>query len=150
MSGARPQADANRELPAGTLSLAVPLHMAGAARMTLRERGRIARKAAAAAGHQGDSLMFGTGVKPGTAAREAERHRLHASRVNGGSRMECGRTCRICLRGQPSHTAGELFTLLARGLAAAAFQPGGVSFAGLHWCAAPHDGCPHRARGEAG
>lgn len=150
MSGARSQADANRELLADTLSFAVPFHMPGAARMTLRERGRIARKAAAAAGHQGDSLMFGTGVKPGTAAREAERHRLHAFRVNDANRMEYGRTRGICLRGQPSYTAGGLFDLLARGLACAAIEPGGVSFAGRHWCAAPHDGCPHRARGEAG
>lgn len=28
----------------------------------------------------------------------------------------------------------ETFTALARGLAALAHQPGGVSFAGLHWC----------------
>jgi len=123
MSRDRDQADANRELLAGTLAFAVPFHMADAARLTLRERGRITRQAASAAGHQGDSLMFGTGVKPGTAERETGRHRLHSLRVNDANRMEYGRTCGICLRGQPSCTAGELFTLLARGLAAAAFQP---------------------------
>ena len=37
------------------------------------------------------------------------------------------------------------FNALARGLAAAAYQPGGVTFAGaLHWCTAAHEGCPDR------
>lgn len=30
--------------------------------------------------------------------------------------------------------AAEVFNHLARGLAATAFQPGGVTFAGVHWC----------------
>ena len=31
---------------------------------------------------------------------------------------------------------------LARTVALAAAAPGGVTFAGRHWCTAPHDGCP--------
>lgn len=38
------------------------------------------------------------------------------------------------------------FNALALGLAAAAYQPGGVTFAQtLHWCTAPHEGCPRQA-----
>ena len=36
----------------------------------------------------------------------------------------------------------KAFNALARGLAMAAFEPGGVTFAGLHWCTQEHDGCP--------
>jgi hypothetical protein len=32
--------------------------------------------------------------------------------------------------------SADAFTWLARGLACAAYQPGGVSFAGMHWCTA--------------
>jgi hypothetical protein len=37
-------------------------------------------------------------------------------------------------RGQP----GQVFNHLARGIAALAFHPGGVTFAGRHWCALQH------------
>lgn len=37
------------------------------------------------------------------------------------------------------------FAHLAKGLAALAYQPGGVTFAGAHWCVHPHPGCPHLA-----
>jgi len=36
------------------------------------------------------------------------------------------------------------FNALARGLALLAHQPGGVDFAGQHWCTQPHDGCPNK------
>lgn len=35
---------------------------------------------------------------------------------------------------------------LARGLAVGAFSPGGVTFAGLHFCVRPHCSCPDRPR----
>lgn len=38
------------------------------------------------------------------------------------------------------------FNALARGLAVAAYQPGGVTFADLHWCTAAHLGCPRAGR----
>lgn len=41
------------------------------------------------------------------------------------------------------HTRGRLLSALARGLALGAMQPGGVTWAGAHWCAAPHDACPN-------
>jgi hypothetical protein len=40
--------------------------------------------------------------------------------------------------------AARTFTALARGLAAAAYQPGGVTFAGRHWCVEAHIACPAR------
>ena len=41
-------------------------------------------------------------------------------------------------------TRGRLLSALARGLALGALQPGGVTWAGAHWCAAPHPACPNR------
>lgn len=42
--------------------------------------------------------------------------------------------------------AAEVFNHLARALAALAFAPGGVTFAGLHWCA-DHAACLDAAAG---
>ncbi len=42
-------------------------------------------------------------------------------------------------KGQAAHA----FNWLARGLAVAAFQPGGVTFAGLHWCVEDDEDCPN-------
>lgn len=39
--------------------------------------------------------------------------------------------------------AVRVFDAYARGLAVLAYEPGGVSLFGAHWCASPHDGCPH-------
>jgi hypothetical protein len=41
--------------------------------------------------------------------------------------------------------AGETFTALAYSLAHLAQQPGGVTFAGLHWCRSGHVGTDHTA-----
>lgn len=38
--------------------------------------------------------------------------------------------------------AAAVFNHTARGLAVLACQPGGVRFAGVHWCAWPHPRCP--------
>jgi hypothetical protein len=43
----------------------------------------------------------------------------------------------------PDYSAGEVFSYLAKGLAALACQPGGVTFLGLHWCVRRHPWCPH-------
>lgn len=37
----------------------------------------------------------------------------------------------------------EALTALAGGLALGAMQIGGVTFAGHHWCTAPHPNCPN-------
>ena len=46
--------------------------------------------------------------------------------------------------GGKSGDAARVFNRLARGLACGACQPGGVTFAGLHWCAWSHPWCPSR------
>ena len=44
--------------------------------------------------------------------------------------------------------AANAFNALAEGLAVAAYQPGGVTFAGRHWCA-DHAACLAAERGES-
>jgi len=39
-------------------------------------------------------------------------------------------------------TTARAFNSLARGLAMAAYQPGGATYLGVHWCVEAHDGCP--------
>lgn len=56
--------------------------------------------------------------------------------AHGGDATEFG-----CRR-EPG-LAARGFNGLAQGLALAAYTPGGVTFARLHWCVTPHDGCPH-------
>lgn len=43
-------------------------------------------------------------------------------------------------------SAALAFEGLARGLAAIALVEGHVTYAGLHWCTAPHDNCPTAPR----
>lgn len=40
-------------------------------------------------------------------------------------------------------TRGRLLTAMATCLAIGAMQPGGITWAGHHWCTAPHDECPN-------
>lgn len=51
-------------------------------------------------------------------AAEAVAHRGDVLQYGGGKRGE----------------AARVFNCLARGLAAAAYNPGGITFAGIHWC----------------
>lgn len=80
-----------------TLRLAVPLHIADIACLTVEQRMAIAGRCAGVVGEMGDLLMF-------------------ASKTEKGRRR-----------------TAEAFTALARGLACAAYQPGGATFAGMHW-----------------
>ncbi|WP_445520496.1 hypothetical protein [Streptomyces sp. NEAU-174] len=41
-------------------------------------------------------------------------------------------------------TRAEVLNAMAACLALGAHQPGGVTWAGHHWCTAPHDNCPNR------
>lgn len=128
-----------------TLELAVPLQLAAIAGLPFAERRRIARESARVIGTQGDTLMFGSQAKFGHGGAEMTAHRLHAPCVTPATRDEYIRKCRVCARGQASYSAGEVFNFLARGLAVLACQPGGVTYAGRHWCASPHPGCPRSA-----
>lgn len=42
----------------------------------------------------------------------------------------------------PKGKAEVVFAAYARGLARLAYEPGGVTLFGVHFCTAPHDGCP--------
>jgi hypothetical protein len=46
---------------------------------------------------------------------------------------------------------GQALTALAGGIAAGALQPGGITWAGRHWCTRPHPNCtrPHRKMAAA-
>lgn len=48
----------------------------------------------------------------------------------------------VLMFGGRKGAAANAFNHLARGLAAAAYQPGGVDFAGQHWCT-DHAPCEH-------
>lgn len=43
-------------------------------------------------------------------------------------------------------TRGRLLAAMATCLAIGAHEPGGITWAGAHWCAAPHPDCPHSGR----
>lgn len=40
-------------------------------------------------------------------------------------------------------TRSRLLSAMATCLALGAHQPGGITWTGAHWCAAPHPDCPH-------
>lgn len=96
-----------------TLAAAVPMAMMRLAAMTppVRDwtRQQWATRAASLVAHQGDALMWPT--------KRREPSMRSGVRIDG--------------------TAGtaDVFAALARGLAAGAYQPGGITFAGRHWCA---------------
>lgn len=127
-----------------TLELAVPLRMWELAGMSKRRReatcARWAQESASEVGSGGDSIMFRTPTK----------ERRHGSCVCGGSISkdrdgwhhigDSGREDH-CLSGQtpaladaPLTGTAPAFNALARGLAAAAWHPSGVTFLGQHWC----------------
>ena len=49
--------------------------------------------------------------------------------------------------GGKKHSAA--FAALSDALALAAYDPDGVTWKGVHWCAATHDSCPRARRGAA-
>lgn len=116
-----------------TLAFAVPLWIAEFRGLDPGQRQAVASRAAKVIAAQGDTLMFGSKAAFGNGVREMAAHQAHG-RVKAGEGLT-GK-CRVCITGQASHSAGEVFNELAKGLACAAYQPGGVRFAGLSWCAA--------------
>jgi len=110
-----------------TLALAVPLEMARLARIQPsdhREKVLAATRlrAGAAVGNRGDALLWPSqGRRPRQVAKG------------------------VTVDGSPG--TAEVVAVLAAGLAAAAFAPGGATFHGRHWCAQP-SACP-TCRAEA-
>lgn len=115
-----------------TLALTVPWLIAEARRLSEEQRQVIASRAAKIIAAQGDTLMYGSEATFGHGAREMATHQKHAR----GSEAGPAGKCRVCTAGQAQFSAGEVFNELAKGLAVLAFQPGGVRFRSLRWCAA--------------
>lgn len=123
-----------------TLGLAVPLWMHRVKDLSSEDRDRIAKESGQVVASQGDILQYGSKtVRWGHGAEEEARHRagppcaVRDCHCGGAGCADTGCYCHG--RGEPSYSAGEVFNFLARGLACLACQPGGVTFAGRHWCA---------------
>ena len=71
------------------------------------------------------------GCSPAELAAMAE----ESSRVLAGSGG-------VLQRGGQVADAARVLSHLARGIAITAFGPDGITFAGMHWCAHGHPGCP--------
>lgn len=147
---------------ATALETAVPLHINRVRDLSYPERQRIAMEAGGVIGGQGDTLMFGGRYEFGHGAKETAAHAAAGKCPGTGEHCACAQVtdpdtrqrrqaaCTRCvnpkcychIRGEASWSAGEVFNFLARGLAVLACQPGGVTFAGLHWCAYSHPRCP--------
>jgi hypothetical protein len=142
-----------------SLLAAVPLWMDQYRGLHWGERARIASECAQVVASQGDTLQYGGSHKFGHGAGEVAAHQA-AGRCPGtdcgcagapeGKRAERRAACTRCanprcwcqVRGEPTWSAGEVFNFLARGLALLAYEPGGVTWLGLHWCARPRPWCP--------
>lgn len=130
----------------GLLMLAVPIAIHDTVqRLDTEDRLALARECAQVIASQGDTLQYGSKkIKYGNGARELATHRsgprckVKDCRCKGTGCLH--KRCYCHVRGEPSYSAGEVFDFLARGLACAAFQPGGVDFAGMHFCT-DHDVC---------
>lgn len=137
-------ADSRAGLVTACLEAAVPLAIAELRDEPFSVRQRVAAEAGLIVASQADTMMFGSKRKPGAAARELERHRNHVRPVT----REVHDKCDPCRNGMPDYSAGEVFSYLAKGLAALACQPGGVTFLGLHWCVYSHPWCPNAQTGR--
>lgn len=147
-----------------TLELAVPMWMLELKDVPFEQRQRLAAEAGQVIACQGDTLQYGSKIQFGHGTREKAAHDGRPSCTVkdcpcGGK--GCAETKCWCHRtGNPAYSAGEVFNHLARGLAVLAFQPGGVTFAGMHWCAdhaeceaaqaSARDHAPDGADGEPG
>lgn len=129
----------------GLLLLAVPIAIQDTVqRLDTEDRLALARECGQVIASQGDTLQYGGKAKFGNGAKELARHRsgprckVKDCKCKGAGCLH--KKCYCHVRGEPSYSAGEVFNFLASGLACAAFQPGGVNFAGMHFCT-DHDVC---------
>jgi hypothetical protein len=137
----------NDDVLTGSLEAIVPLYIEEVRGLPAEIRQQIAKTCSSAVGSQGDTLQYGSSVRFGHGAKELAAHEAHPPAVTAEDRAAS--RCPVCARGQATYSPGEVFNFLARGLAVLACQPGGVTFAGQHWCACPHPGCP-RCPGQPG
>lgn len=140
-----------------TLRFTVPLHIAEVAPLPFRERYRLGVEASRVVAGQGDTLQYGSqGTRFGDGARDMRKHLDHGTaKAEECEGCQAGKDtarccmqrfrdrCGVCLRGEATYSAGEVFNFLARSLAIGACQPGGVTWGGMHWCVWPHPCCPN-------
>lgn len=126
------------------LEAAVPLLIMQLRTETWEVRQKIGAEAGQVIATQADTMMYGSKRKRGAAARDLREHDRHIRPVT----RQVHDGCDVCRNGHPDYSAGEVFNFTARALAVAACQPGGVTFAGVHWCAYRHPWCPN-TRGKA-
>ena len=118
------------EILAEVLGLAVPLRIEELRRMGDAQRARTLREWAAAAGSvlssRGDQLLFHT---PSRTRRDPGRVDADGKASQGAARAD---------------GTADAFNHLAKGIAALAHSPGGVTVFGRHWCT-NHQLCLHAA-----
>lgn len=116
---------------ADALSGLVPLCQFEVAKWTEDQRTEFCREAGAVIACQGDTLQFGSGSR----RRDNGARRLREHLQRAGRHQKCAEPGCWCNKtGQPEYSRAELLTMLARALACAAYQPGGITVAGSHWC----------------
>lgn len=128
----------------GSLMMLVPLRIADYRDLSDDARIEIAREAGEVVASQGDTLQYGNRLWMGHGARQMEDHLTRAPKDAKCSKESCW--CNQT--GQPEYSAGEVLGFLSRGLACAAYQAGGITFAGLHFCV-NHDECIAAERAES-
>jgi hypothetical protein len=147
-----------RTEPLELLLVAVPKVISDTVgRLDTDERLALARECGQVVASQGDALMFRSG-RPGQGAKQKRAHKKHGdARVpecadcpDTGKQPRCCMRrfiakCRVCTTGALEYSSAEVFAFLATGVACAAFQPGGITFAGMHFCT-DHDACKAAAR----
>lgn len=96
--------------------------------MTFKDESRLLR----------DSLLLAVPLRMASQARWSDEERAEAAHRAAQIVAEHGDI--LMYGGSRKGEAAKAFAALAEGLAAAAYQPGGVRFAGMHWCV-DHDAC---------
>lgn len=137
-------ADQDSGLLGIALSAAVPLWIERIRDLPDDRRLELAREASQVIASQGDTLMFGSTHKMGHGEKQIRACRSRPRCAEKDCRCKgegcTDKSCWCHVQGEPAYSAGEVFSKLASGLAAAAFQPGGITFSGQHWCT-DHDAC---------
>lgn len=114
---------------AETLAVAVPLRIDELLGLPSDHRETVAKRwaerGAGGVAHHGDMLMF-----------RSKAGRRHTPECVKEQRSHCD--CRV--------GTAEVFNALAKGLAALALSPGGVTWSGLHWCVEHPGGVRIQAR----
>jgi hypothetical protein len=113
-----------------TLETAVPMWAVTAASWLAERRVRESQDAAEVIAHGADVLFHAPARKPGkTGTTGPGLAAITREQADAG----------VTARG---YRPAEVFNAIAKGLGIGAYQPGGVTWLGRHWCTAPHGACP--------